>query len=163
MQYYDEKQMIEERIAWIDKLLKKHEKRGGPGEVNSDTSYVDADAIRVSHRQSAESYFITWQELCAERNALYERLARLNQRIDSIRAYVESEPDSRKRVFYIKNYIDKDMPLRQVAELAGISYDRCKHISMEIKRENDTKNDTDSIEKTCYNLNKEKGQQNSQQ
>lgn len=147
MQYLDEKQMIEERLAWIDATLKRHMKRGGPGEMHTDKSYIDADAIRAPHRQSAEDYFITWQKLNAERNELTERLAKLNQRIAAIKAYLDKEPDSKERVRFIKLYLCKDMPLKEVAELACISYDRCRHIWAELKKEDSTKNSTDSIAK----------------
>ena len=128
----EEKEYIRKRRAG---LLKRRElliKMGCPGEMNSERSYVDADAIHGGGgRREAYSILIEIAKIEADLQALDELEQNNTEQLAVIRKAVAGRERLAEQIQILRDV--EGMNLKEIAEELGYSYDWVRHVAADMK------------------------------
>lgn len=128
----EEKEYIRKRRAG---LLKRRElliKMSGPGEINAERSYVDADAIHGGGgRREAYSILIEIAKIEADLQALDELEQNNAEQLAVLREAVAHRDKLAEQIPILRNV--EGMSLKEIAEELGYSYDWVRHVAVDIK------------------------------
>jgi DNA-directed RNA polymerase specialized sigma24 family protein len=128
----EEKEYIRKRRAG---LLKRRElliKMSGPGEINAERSYVDADAIHGGGgRREAYSILIEIAKIEADLQALNELEQNNAEQLAVLREAVAHRDKLAEQIPILRDI--EGMSLKEIAEELGYSYDWVRHVAVDIK------------------------------
>lgn len=114
----------------------------GPGEMHSDRSYIDADAIHGGGgRREAYSVLIELGKIEADLKFLDEQEKDVAEQIKLIEEAIAIYPKTTDKVRVLRDV--KGMTLKEIAEELGYSYDWIRHVAMS----GNTQDDTDKLKK----------------
>jgi DNA-directed RNA polymerase specialized sigma24 family protein len=138
---------LKEEQAFIQKCRRYLERKkqrlidmSGPGEMHSDRSYIDADAIHGGGgRREAYNVLIELGKIEADMKLLDEQEKDVVEQIKLIEEVIARYPKTADKVKALKEV--KGMSLKEIAEELGYSYDWIRHVAMS----GNTQDDTDKL------------------
>lgn len=108
-------------------------RHSGPGDIHSDTSYVDADAIKSDHHKEAMTEIQELMLVDMEIRHLENYIGELEKDIDKIKRCVKSMQQTDKKVVYLRDVCN--MGLKDIAKVLNFTYGYIKKISMKNPKE----------------------------
>ena len=134
--YRAEQERIEERMKYLEDKRERIIKAGGPGAVNAETSYLDADNIHGSgNRMDAETLCRLLAEVNQELIECQKQYRTICRYLKAVEETVQLMQTSKDKVRYLRYYCGYNLP--KIADIIGLSYQRVKEISAELSHERD--------------------------
>lgn len=132
--YMAEAELLEDQKKFLEKKLDRLIKQGGPGELRTDESYLDADNIHGSgSRKEAMTLLTQIFETQQELAEVKLELSRIINTLNRAKELAQLLDDNKKKVRYLRDFCG--MSLVEIADEINLSYDRVRHISQEINQE----------------------------
>lgn len=104
--------------------------RSGPKKVSSETSYLDADTIHGNHQKEAMTQYHEVAKCMAEIKEIEDEITQLRKDYNDIMQCALSAEKTWKKVYFLR--FKCGLKHRDIAELIGISEDRCRHIASKL-------------------------------
>lgn len=138
----EEKAFIQERRRYLERKKQRLINMSGPGEMHTDRSYVDADAIHGGGgRREAYSVIIELGKIEADLKLLDEQEKDVAEQIELIEKVIACYPKTADKVRLLREV--KGMNLKEIAEELGYSYDWIRHAATR----DSTRYDADKLKK----------------
>lgn len=129
----EEKAFIQERRRYLERKKQRLINMSGPGEMHTDRSYVDADAIHGGGgRREAYSVIIELGKIEADLKLLDEQEKDVAEQIELIEKVIACYPKTADKVRLLREV--KGMTLKEIAEELDYSESWIKKISASLKR-----------------------------
>lgn len=129
----EEKEYIRKRRAGLLRRRALLIKTSGPGEINAERSYVDADAIQGGvTRREAYSILIEIAKIEADLQALDELEQNNADQLAVLREAVAGREKLAEQIQILRDI--EGMSLKEIAEELGYSYDWVRHVAADMMK-----------------------------
>ncbi len=131
--YIIRRELVKRRIHFLEDLKARLIKKSSPSGYKGNISYLDCDAIHGNGRTESETILLEILSVETEIAELKEYDKILEGHINHALAIVQQLSNSKEMVWYLRDYCG--LNLVEIADEIHLSYDRVKHISQELNKE----------------------------
>lgn len=131
--YIIQRELVKRRIHFLEDLKARLIKKSSPSGYKGNISYLDCDAIHGNGRTESETILLEILSVETEIAELKEYDKILEGHINHALAIVQQLSNSKEMVWYLRDYCG--LNLVEIADEIHLSYDRVKHISQELNKE----------------------------